>query len=72
MDSNVNGVRSGGVFGIQPTSKRKDREKEQQKPFSLEKSDNPAPPVGKETTSEILPCSEREDNESGGTLDLTA
>ncbi len=71
MDSNVNGVRPGGIYGVQPTGKRKREEDAQKKPFSVEKEEKPAAPDA-QTSTENLVVSEREEDESGGTLDLTA
>jgi|GEM_PF-2821184 len=75
MDSNkVNPVRTGGLFGVQPTRRRQREDQPQQakKPFRVEGQDDAPKPPDTSSSSEELQVSERDEDESGGKLDLTA
>lgn len=73
MESNVNGIRSGGIYGVSPTDGRKQRRQESQKPFQVhDEPEESKPPAEDASRPDPLTIAEREDNESGGKLDLTA
>lgn len=71
MDSNVNGVPPGGIYRVQPTGKRKQDQGEKKKAFSVDKAEGKTTPPDEPKPAENLSVSEREEEESGGTLDLT-
>jgi len=72
MDSNVSGVPPGGINRVQPAGKRKQKQDDNKKAFKVDKGDASTRPPDEPKPAENLSVSEREEGESGGTLDLTA